>query len=417
MLKKQVWFLKVLDNNSSSNALTSSQIFNILTLRYDTSLTSNLTKLTWSDFLPSKNQPSLELIESLIKKSVEKKISQDTRKISIALSGGVDSTLVLSIIKKYFPDIEIEAFSVQFSNSIDETEQAQKIAEHFDINYNKIFIENYLRELPKAISLVESPFWDLHWYYVSQQAQKVSSYLVSGDGGDELFGGYTFRYEKYLNLTSSNSSPLDKVKNYLMCHERDFVPDQEKMFAENLQFSWNDIHSSLLPYFDNSLSSLDQVFLADYNGKLLYNFSPNNQKISNYFKLESLTPILEHELISYATHLPHTYKYDSKSNIGKLPLRNLLDKLNSSSLISNQKLGFSINTINLWTSYGYNVCKDFLLDAEISKEGWINSDWIKLHLTKELDDVKYINKFLGLLALEIWFRLFVTKSLKSNSLL
>jgi len=329
----------------------------------------------------------------------------------------VDSTLVLSIIKKYFLDIEIEAFSVQFSNSIDETEQAQKIAEHFDINYNKIFIENYLHELPKAISLVESPFWDLHWYYVSQQAQKVSSYLVSGDGGDELFGGYTFRYEKYLNLISSNSSPLDKVKNYLMCHERDFVPDQEKMFAENLQFSWNDIHSSLLPYFDNSLSSLDQVFLADYNGKLLYNFSPNNQKISNYFKLESLTPILEHELISYATHLSHTYKYDSKSNIGKLPLRNLLDKLNSSSLISNQKLGFSINTINLWTSYGYNVCKDFLLDAEISKEGWINSDWIKLHLTKELDDVKYINKFLGLLALEIWFRLFVTKSLKSNSLL
>jgi len=72
MLKKQVWFLEVLDNNLSSNALTSSQIFNILTLRYDTSLTSNLTKLTWSDFIPSKNQPSLELIESLIKKSVEK---------------------------------------------------------------------------------------------------------------------------------------------------------------------------------------------------------------------------------------------------------------------------------------------------------------------------------------------------------
>ena len=172
-----------------------------------------------------------------------------------------------------------------------------------------------------------------------------------------------------------------------------------------------------MPYFDNSLSFLDQVFLADYNGKLLYNFSTNNQKISNYFNLESITPILEPDLISYATHLSHIYKYDPKLNIGKLPLRKLLDKFNVTSLISNQKLGFSVNTINLWKNYGYEICKDFLLDAEISKEGWINSDWINLHLSKELNDIKYINKFLGLLALEIWFRLFITKSLKSNSLL
>lgn len=379
------------------------------------SQTSNLIKLNWSDFTPSENKPSLELIESIIKKSIQKNLSQDSKKISIALSGGIDSTLVLAITKKYFPDIEIDAFSIQFSNSIDETEQAQKIADHFDVNFNKIFIENYLYELPKAISIVKSPFWDLHWYHVCKQAGKSSKFILSGDGGDELFGGYTFRYKKYLNLTSSNSSPLDKVKNYLSCHERDFVPDQKKLFGENLPFSWDNVYSSLLPYFDNSLSILDQVFLADYNGKLLYNFSPNNQKISNYLKLESITPILDHDLISYATHLPHSYKYDPKSNIGKLSLRKLLDKFDVLSLVSHQKLGFSVNTVNMWTSYGYEICKDFLLDSEISKEGWINPDWINLHLTKELDDVRYINKFLGLLALEIWHRIFVTKKINSNS--
>ena len=303
-----------MDNNLSSKTLTSSQIFNILALRYDTSQKSNLLKLNSSDFVPSSNQLSLELIESLIKKSIKNKITSDIKVMNIALSGGVDSTLVLSIMKKYFSEIKINAFSVQFFDSIDETQQSQKIAEHFDIDYTKIFIENYLRELPKAISIVNAPFWDLHWYYVSKQAQKSSSTILSGDGGDELFGGYTFRYEKYLNLTSLNSSPLDRVKNYLSCHERDFVPDQEKLFEEKLQFSWNDIYSSLLPYFDNSLSLLDQVFLADYNGKLLYNFSTNNQKISNYFNLESITPILEPELISYATHLSHIYKYDLGSS-------------------------------------------------------------------------------------------------------
>ncbi len=161
-----------MDNNLSSNTLTSSQIFNILALRYDISQTSNLTKLKWSDFLPSNNLPSSKLIESLIKKSIQKNLSQNSEKISIALSGGIDSTLVLAITKKYFPDVQIDAFSVQFSNSIDETEQAQKIAEHYDINFNKIFLENYLHELPKAISIVESHCWDLHRYYVCKQAQK-----------------------------------------------------------------------------------------------------------------------------------------------------------------------------------------------------------------------------------------------------
>lgn len=417
MLKKQVWFLGDLDNNNSIPKLEPSQICNILTLRYDTYQKSNLSKLSWSDFVPSEDVTSIEAIEDFLKKYIENVISKNSKKLSIALSGGVDSTLILSIIRKYFPEIEIEAFSVQFSDSIDETEKAQKISEHFQIDFNKIFIENFLHELPKAISVVESPFWDLHWYNVCKQAKKISSVIVSGDGGDELFGGYTFRYKKFEKLTSKDSSSLDRVKNYLMCHERDFVPDQEKMFGKKIEFSWKKIHSILLPYFDNPLSTLDQVFLADYNGKLLHNFSPNNLKISNYFDLEPLTPMLNPDLISYATHLPHIYKYDSQSNIGKLPLRKLLEKLNSSSLISNQKLGFSVDTKNLWKSYGYNLCKDFLVEAEIVKEGWINSEWVNLHLTKELEDIKYINKFLGLLALEIWFRLFVVKSIKSNSLL
>ena len=66
-------------------------------------------------------------------------------------------------------------------------------------------------------------------------------------------------------------------------------------------------------------------------------------------------------------------------------------------------------------NYGYEICKDFLLDAEISKEGWINSDWIHKHIDNMDLDVKYINKFFGLLAFEIWYRLFVTKEMNSDT--
>ena len=58
--------------------------------------------------------------------------------------------------------------------------------------------------------------------------------------------------------------------------------------------------------------------MADYNGKLLYNFSIIGNKINKFFDLKPVAPILEPELISYATHLSPESKYDSNENKGKL---------------------------------------------------------------------------------------------------
>jgi asparagine synthase (glutamine-hydrolysing) len=269
--------------------------------------------------------------------------------------------------------------------------------------------------MPNAIYEIKKPFWDLHWYYVAKESQSISNILASGDGGDEIFGGYTFRYEKFLSLTNSNSSPLEKVKAYLSCHERDRVSDQELLFGDKSNFSWTKIYDLLLPYFDNSLSRLDQVFLADYNGKLLYNFNPVNTSIAKSFDIKLLTPLLNNDLISYGLSISNKFKYDSNRNIGKLPLRDLLVKNNADSLISKEKLGFNVNTINLWKSTAHSKCKEFLDNSRVVKDGWINNEWIIKYIDKENLDIKYINKFLGLLAFEIWYRLFITKELSPNT--
>ena len=137
------------------------------------------------------------------------------KEISIALSGGVDSTLVLALLRKIKPKIKLHAVSIKFANSVDETPAASKIAERFNAEHHIIHLENYLSELPKAISIIKLPFWDLHWYYVVKKSSTLSKTLLSGDGGDELFAGYTFRYNKFLSLTSDNSTPLEKIKAYL----------------------------------------------------------------------------------------------------------------------------------------------------------------------------------------------------------
>ena len=393
----------------------SNSITNILTLRYDPSITPIFPKKTWDD-VSSQNFSTVDFFEKLIEKNINHTIeSYRAKKISIALSGGVDSTLILAMIRKMFPDIEIDAISIKFAGSIDETKKASEIAEKFEANHHVLYVENYLQNLPEAISIIKLPFWDLHWFYVVNKARTLSKILASGDGGDELFGGYTFRYQKFLSLVGSNSSPLEKVQAYLLCHERDRVPDQESLFGANAKFSWDRIHKILLPYFDNPLSPLEQVFLADYNGKLLYNFGPINSRILENFEMKPLSPLLSNDLISNALQIPKTQKYDESTNVGKLILRKLLSKFDVNSIITNEKLGFNVDPIKLWKSHGHQTCSEYLNNSRIVGENWIKADWIEKHIDRSDLDVRYVNKFYGLLAFETWYRIFVTKEMNATS--
>ena len=164
--------------------------------------------------------------------------------------------MILALLREEYPSNEIESVSVKFRESTDETDASKKISEKFQTNHHILEIDNFLEELPKAISIVKQPFWDLHWYYLVKKMKNFTNVFLSGDGGDELFGGYTFRYKKFLKLTNENSTSTEKIIAYLNCHERDWVPDQESVFYKENQFSWNDIYKILEPYFDNTLPRL-----------------------------------------------------------------------------------------------------------------------------------------------------------------
>ena len=133
--------------------------------------------------------------------------------------------------------------------------------------------------------------------------------------------------------------------------------------------------------------------------------------------MKSISPLLSEEMISYALHIPLQYKYDQTKNIGKLPLRKLLVKHGMDKFVTNEKLGFNVNTLNLWKSFGQQLCQEYFKDSQVVRDGWINKDWITQYIDKGDLDVRYVNKFLGLLAFEIWYRLFITKDMSANTTL
>jgi asparagine synthase (glutamine-hydrolysing) len=396
-------------------------IRNILTLRYDPTIEIK-SPIPQMDINQIKKRnhtyPSSKDIEGQLRAIIKNNISRlDPKRMSLALSTGVDSNLMLSLIRDEYPKLDIKCISVSF-DEIGEANYAKKIAESKDTDFYNVNVDNPLKDLPLLISIIKEPRWNLYQYYFIQKSKHFSNVLFTGDGGDELFAGYTFRYTKFLNLFKHDHDWKQRVRSYLDCHERDWVPDQEKIFGENIRFDWSSIYSLLRVYFDNQLEPLDQVFLADYNGKLIYDFVPTNDKFFNHFGVTGLSPLLDHKIIDMSFKIPASVKFNSESNMGKIPLREILSNLNSSN-ISDTKIGFGMDLKKLWSSNAKEIVTSTLSDASIFRDKIISRDFYERSIKKidEMHDVRYISKMLQLLSLEIWYKMFITFEVSSKYLL
>jgi asparagine synthase (glutamine-hydrolysing) len=322
---------------------------------------------------------------------------------------------MLALLKDEYPGLDIKCISVSF-DEVSEATYARKIAESKDTDFYNVTVDNPLQDLPFLISIVKEPRWNLYQYYFIEKSKKYSNVLFTGDGGDELFGGYTFRYTKFLKLFDTRDDWKQRTINYLECHERDWVPDQESIFGENIKFDWSSIYSLLRSRFDNDLDPLDQVFLADYNGKLIYDFVPTNNKFFSYLGIAGISPILDNKIIDLSLRIPPSVKFNKESNTGKIPLREILSGLDSKN-VSDTKIGFGMDLKKLWTSSAKEIVISTLSNASIFRDKIINSDFYN-HSIKRIDetgDLRYISKMLQLLSLEIWYKMFVTFELSPKS--
>ena len=415
-------------------------IGNILTLRYDPSFNlvtkdnnrdgirnippKEILQLRQTITKERNNIPSSQDLENEIRRLIKIRVEGSKEKrIEIALSSGVDSNVIFSLIRKEFPQIDIGCLNVTFDEDSSEALRAAQLAESKDAGFHEIHVENPLQDLPMLLSIIKEPRWNVYQYYFIEKARSISNVLFTGDGGDELFAGYTFRYKNFLATIESLRCPSyeDKIRAYLRCHERDWVPDQEAMFAgTQIKFTWSSIYELIEKYFVCNLDPLEQVLLADYHGKLMYDFIPTNEKFFKHFNISGMAPLLCNQIIDIAMKIPASLKYDFKNNIGKIQLREIIEHNTAGySTDRKRKMGFGMDLSKFWSRFvkemvTSNLDKGRIFQDKIINKEWYNKSLARIDENKE-EAARYISKMLQLLSLEIWYKLFVTSEMSASS--
>lgn len=327
---------------------------------------------------------------SLLQDSVKLRMVSD-RPVGSFLSGGIDSSLITSLMCKYATK-QFDTFTIGSNDSsVDETREASLIANHLGTNHNEINISDIpLKELVQSIpNIFDEPFADcsqLASILISKFAKEKVSVVMSGDGGDELFYGYD-RYNHCHYLNKFRSFPYSIVLN--LSKILNIFPDKVtgtiiKSVFKSLGYSINNPNRNLNKLLKiSSLKSSNEIyrfiiqdsFFADYsNDKFAKSFTNcevnfgnirlseymENYDITNYlpdnnlykvdrstmnFGLEARVPLIDYRVVEFAMSIPHELKFFKNSN--KIILKTILKKYLPSSMVDLPKKGFSIPLNNL----------------------------------------------------------------------
>ena len=350
----------------------------------------DLPNVSSSELLRDKSEV-LSSFEEIFEDSVRIRMRSDVA-FGAFLSGGLDSSLIVSVMNK-FSEKDVHTFTMGFTDKkFDETDLARLVATKFKTAHIESRID--LKEIKDPVSTVlkyfDQPFGDssaIPTYYVSKEARKHITMVLSGDGGDEVLSGYK-TYKKIKLLEAINKSPklLTRLMKssisllnsgvggngmkqlYLLMnnahkdfsevnlHNRisklnleqihEFVQDNYK---ESNQFSIIDYYNNIINSSKNKDPFYQQMRLNFYND-LPNDYLVKVDRMSMANSLETRAPFLDHRLIELMAITDKSIKLENLKL--KSVLRNSkIGKNLPSEVLKGSKSGFSIPLKDFNSSY------------------------------------------------------------------
>ena len=312
------------------------------------------------------------------------------------LSGGLDSSSVVGIMRKFTDLSKLHTFSIGFEGKYDETPYIKIVGNHFKTNHHHYYFKekDFEELIDKYIWVYDEPFGDYSGfptYKVSELAKQFVTVVLSGDGGDEIFGGYTsysnifvyemtvkipkfFRYLVYFFLRIfhfKTLSAFDKFKELLRWSlygkietlYADLYPKRSFMESIGLHYYTKKRLMLLEKYPNLNLTELERIYNLLYSN-LSDNFLVKVDRASMANALEVRSPFLDYRFAEFSQKIPTKWKVDLFKT--KKLMREIIKDILPNEIVNRGKQGFT-PPLTDWI-LKRNYLNEIIEKAEVLKE-------------------------------------------------
>lgn len=340
-------------------------------------------------------------VYELLRESVRMRLMSDVP-LGVLLSGGLDSSSIVGLMSQMM-DQPVKTFSVGFGQPDDELEYARIIAKHFKTNHHEFIVKpkDLIKVLEKIVWHMDEPLADggaIATYLVAEQVREHVKVILVGEGGDELFGGYSWH-----NL----ATPFFK-----------FIPEAIKLrlyfYLTTFYRKKKAQNKDMYQEFKDSFYEIDKKkdLLLRLTSFEIQRLLPNSilmkvDKMTMAHSLEARVPFLDHELVEYSTLIPSKYKI--RKFTGKYILRQTMKGLLPEEIIKRPKHGFLVPLGSWLRNELKEYAQELLLSSQSHARKFFSEKEIKDLFIKRnrLKDIENTTLLWRLLIFEIWHNTYI----------
>lgn len=393
---------------------------------------------------PAASEEYLEEFDRLFRQAVQRQLVSDVD-VGVYLSGGMDSGSITAIAAAHLP--YLKSFTCRFDLhsasglelAFDEGEKAELMSYLYKTEHYEMVLKagDMERVLPRLTWHLEEPRVGQSYpnFYVAQLASKFVKVVLSGGGGDELFGGYPWRYYRAV----VNDDFEDYVDKYYQYWQRllpgaviqtAFAPVWGRVKHVGTRDIFRDVFAKHAPaltrpedYINHSLYFEAKTFL---HGLLMV-----EDKLSMANGLETRAPFLDNDLVDFAMRVParlklgklsevvrlnenepgnKTARYFSKTKDGKLLLRKAMERYIPSEITTQVKQGFSGPDASWFKGESMSYVRRTFFDKDARIYEYLDRQAVQRLITEHLEGKENRRLLIwSLLSVESWLSTFIPR--------
>ena len=397
-----------------------------------------------AEHAPKSEGEAVEALRAVLEDAVRSHLMSEVP-LGAFLSGGIDSSLVVGLMARASTQ-PVRTFSIGFDDPrYDEVEHARLVARHFATDHHEFVVRpDALSIIDDLIAHFDEPFGDssaIPTWYVSELAARHVTVVLSGDGGDELFGGYD-RYFPHPRIAAFDRWAVPgtralasvvwpwlphgtKGKNFL----RTVARDERGRYLDQIGYFQRDQKAALLTGDvrrriggANAEARLGRHFhrLQDlpWHGQMMHfdfeTYLPEDiltkvDRMSMAHSIESRVPLLDNHVVEFAARLPASLKI--RGGRRKHILKEAAAQLLPAEILARPKRGFEV-PVGAWFRGGLReLFADVLLSGRAVQRGYFEPRFIR-HLVQEhvTGRREHTLRLWSLLVFELWHRQYIDSS-------